>query len=855
MSTKQPLSLFIMSIVLLRLLMALPIATSFAQENAPAPDGSQLPASSTVSSSPPITVTTPPLSLYLPLVIRQQTDSTQVQIRTDITNVLTTTAPFPIYLPFIEQAANEGTTNNIEAMPDEAAGESVTAAATIIDVRIVTGNDDGEENSSGNINLTSTDLDFMTDSGGQQMNRTVALRFTGLALPRSATIVNAYLQFQVDEATSETTTLTIRGEAVDNAAPFGLSNSTLSTKPKTTAVVTWSPPAWPTVGAVGAAQRTPNLAPIIQEIVNRTGWANNNALTLLINGSGQRVAKSFEGGSSGAPLLHIEYESGAVLIAAGDIAGCGIEKDAETALLLDNLPGTVAALGDNVYDDGTTQEYNNCYAPTWGRHKSRTRPTPGNHEYHSAGAAPYFTYFGAAAGEVGAGYYSYNLGAWHIIVLNSNCDDIGGCSRNSAQGQWLLADLAANPATCTLAYWHHPRFNSGALHGNDSQYQDFWQILYDYGADVVLSAHEHLYERFAPQQPNGTASPSRGLRAFTVGTGGGELSTFGTIQPNSEVRNNNTFGVLKLTLYPTRYDWQFMPIAGQTFTDAGSAPCVTLTTSNQPPAVDAGTDQTIVLPNQATLRGTVTDDGLPNPPATVTVTWRKVSGPGTVTFANANALTTNASFSAAGSYLLQLTASDGSISGTDQVAVTVNGASLTILNIRITTSSNDGEENSSGSVNLTSTDLDMITDSGGQQSNKIIALRFTNLAIPRSATIVTAYVQFQSDELNSETTTLTLQGEAVDHAAALSITKGALSSKPRTAATVTWSPVAWTTVGTTWAAQRTPNLAPIIQALVNRPGWASGNAITLLITGSGQRVATAFDGASSSAPLLRIEYR
>ena len=855
MSLKQLLLRLILLVAFLGLLVISLRAVSIAQENSTMP--AQPPgARSVVTSSWPITgATAPPLPLYLPLVIDPRADNAQTWEATAITAAVTTTTPLSVYLPLIQQDTGREIQTSVEEAPTEPISEPVSAAATVLDVRIATGNDDGEENSSGSINLISTDLDFMTDIGGQQTNRVVALRFTGLALPRNATIVNAYVQFQVDEATSATTPLTIRGEAVDNAAPFGLSNSTLSTKLRTTAAITWSPATWPTIGAAGAAQRTPNLAPVIQEIVNRTGWASNNALTLLITGSGQRVARSFEGSSSGAPLLHIEYETHAVLIAAGDIAGCGIEKDAETALLLDNLPGTVAVLGDNVYEDGTAQEYTNCYAPTWGRHKTRTRPTPGNHEYHATAAAPYFAYFGAAAGEPGKGYYSYNLGAWHIVVLNSNCDDMGGCSRSSPQGQWLLADLAANPATCTLAYWHHPRFNSGALHGNNAQAQDFWQILYDYGADVVLNGHEHLYERFAPQQPTGAANPSRGLREFIVGTGGGALSTFGTIRPNSEVRNSNTFGVLKLTLYPTRYDWQFVPIAGQTFTDTGSAPCVTLNATNQPPVVNAGADQALTLPNQATLRGTVSDDGFPNPPAAVTVTWSKVSGPGAVTFSNANAVTTNASFSAAGSYLLQLTASDGTLSATDQVVVTVNTATLKILNVRITMGYNDGEENSSGSINLTSTDLDLLTDSGGQQLNRIVALRFTGLAVPRGATIVTAYLQFQSDELNSETTTLSVQGEAVDHALAFGLTNSALSTKPRTTAAVTWAPVPWTIIGITWAAQRTPNLAPIIQEVVNRPGWASGNAMTLLITGSGQRVATAFEGDSSRAPLLHIEYR
>lgn len=848
MFRKQPFSRLLMSIVFLHALIIVPLAPAFAQENAPAVGTSPV-----VTSSWPITDTTaPPLPLYLPLVSAPRTDQGQVREATALTDALTTTTPLSVYLPLIQQDRDGGIETTTAVTTTAPISEPVSAAATVLEVRIATGNDDGEENSNGSINLTSTDLDFMTDMGGQQTNRVVALRFTGLALPQNATIVNAYVQFQVDEATNDTTSLTIRGEAVDHAAPFGLSNSTLSTKPRTTAAVTWSPAVWSTVGA---GQRTPNLAPIIQEMVNRPGWASNNAMTLLISGSGQRVARSFEGSSSGAPRLHIEYETNAVLIAAGDIAGCGIEKDAETALLLDNLPGTVAVLGDNVYEDGTAQEYSNCYTPTWGRHKARTRPTPGNHEYHSADAAPYFSYFGAAAGDAGKGYYSYNLGAWHIVVLNSNCDDMGGCARSSPQGQWLIADLAANPTTCTLAYWHHPRFNSGALHGNDSQTQDFWQILYDYGADVILNGHEHLYERFAPQQPNTTADSARGLRQFTVGTGGGALSTFGTIRPNSEVRNNTAFGVLKLTLYPTRYDWQFVPIAGQTFADAGSAPCVTLTATNQPPTVNAGADQTVVLPNQASLQGAVSDDGLPTPPATVTTTWRKVSGPGTVTFANANAATTTASFSAAGSYLLQLTATDGTLSTTDQIVVTVTTGTLTSLNVRITMGYNDGEETTGGSVNLTSTDLDLMTDSGGQETNRVVALRFSGLALPRGATIVTAYVQFQSDEINSETTTLTLQGEAVDHALAFGATRGSLSAKPRTAASVAWAPVAWTTIDTTWAAQRTANLALIIQELVNRPGWTSGNAMTLLITGGGQRVAKSFEGASSAAPLLHIEYR
>lgn len=265
-----------------------------------------------------------------------------------------------------------------------------------------------------------------------------------------------------------------------------------------------------------------------------------------------------------------------VLVGAGDITNCNRSQDDETAKLLDNISGTVFTLGDNAYPDGTATQFANCYGPTWGRHKARTRPSPGNHDYHPAGASGYYGYFGSAASPLDnnctsncKGYYSYNLGAWHIIALNSEITHSAG----SAQEQWLRADLAANQSMCTLAYWHKPRFSSGQ-HGNIPSVGTFWQALYDYGADVVLVGHDHTYERFAPQNPNGQADTTRGMRQFVVGTGGSGLYPFPSIQPNSQVRNNTTYGVLKLTLHATSYDWEFIPIAGQTFTDSGTGNCV-----------------------------------------------------------------------------------------------------------------------------------------------------------------------------------------------------------------------------------------------------------------------------------------
>ncbi|MGH8974535.1 MAG: metallophosphoesterase family protein, partial [Acidimicrobiia bacterium] len=216
-------------------------------------------------------------------------------------------------------------------------------------------------------------------------------------------------------------------------------------------------------------------------------------------------------------------------------------------------------------------EYRNCYEPSWGRHKARTRPVVGNHEYGTSGAAGYFGYFGTAAGTAGEGFYSYDLGAWHVVVLNSNCGAVS-CSVGSAQEKWLRADLAASQAACTVALWHHPRFSSGS-HGNDLSVQPLWNALYEYGAELVLNGHDHTYERFAPQRPDGTLDNAHGIREFVIGTGGRPLYSFNAIKPNSEARNNTVFGVLRLTLRSGSYDFRFVPEAGGTYTDSGSASC------------------------------------------------------------------------------------------------------------------------------------------------------------------------------------------------------------------------------------------------------------------------------------------
>ncbi len=263
--------------------------------------------------------------------------------------------------------------------------------------------------------------------------------------------------------------------------------------------------------------------------------------------------------------------AGEVLVGAGDIASCGLTGDTATANLIAGIAGTVFTAGDNAYGTGSTADFNDCYAPTWGAFADRTYPTAGNHEYDTPGAAGYFNYFGARAGPAGKGWYAYDLGAWRIYALNSNCFVVG-CAAGGEQEQWLRADLAANPRQCVLAYWHHPRFSSGQ-HGNDAEVAAIWNALYEAGAEIVVNGHDHNYERFRDQTPSAVADDARGIRQFVVGTGGASLVGFGTVKANSQVRNSSTHGVIKLTLGTSAYSWQFIPVAGNTFTDSGTGSC------------------------------------------------------------------------------------------------------------------------------------------------------------------------------------------------------------------------------------------------------------------------------------------
>lgn len=261
----------------------------------------------------------------------------------------------------------------------------------------------------------------------------------------------------------------------------------------------------------------------------------------------------------------------AILLGAGDISICGQKGDDETALLLEVENGEIFTAGDNSNEDGFMYQYQKCFEPSWGRLMNRLHPVPGNHDYYGDDGKSYYEYFGERAGPPGKGYYSYDLGAWHIVALNSNCDYVS-CRPDSAQLKWLREDLEANKTQCTLAYWHDPMVGS-ALHDYYYGVLPFWEALYDYGAEIIVNGHNHIFEVFSPQNPELKPDLENGIAQFIVGTGGASHYSFTDIKPNSIIRDNTSFGIIKFKLFENQYEWEFIPVAEGDFTSTGSGLC------------------------------------------------------------------------------------------------------------------------------------------------------------------------------------------------------------------------------------------------------------------------------------------
>lgn len=365
----------------------------------------------------------------------------------------------------------------------------------------------------------------------------------------------------------------------------------------------------------------------------------------------------------------VPFSGPAVLVGAGDISACTNDRDELTAQIIDRIPGTVFTAGDNAYPYGRAVDYQNCFEPTWGRFKARTYANLGNHEYDSSSTAdPAFDYFGDRVGPRGLGYYSFDLGAWHIVVLNDNGQFVS-FQANSTQDQWLQADLAAHPNLCTLAIWHQPfRFSNKNPAGKteDPARKIIWDRLYAAGVDVVVNGHQHHYERFLPMDPDGAVDLNRGVRSFIVATGGESTAPVELIAPNSVIRGDN-FGVIKFTLKDGSYDWQFIPIAGQTFTDAGSASC------HDAPGGLSGALSTIAASPTTILKG--------GPTSTLTVTAKDANGnPVAGAFVTLGATGTGNTLTQPATYTDENGIATGTLSSTvtetKTLSATVNGIAL-----------------------------------------------------------------------------------------------------------------------------------------------------------------------------------
>jgi hypothetical protein len=326
-----------------------------------------------------------------------------------------------------------------------------------------------------------------------------------------------------------------------------------------------------TLGFRGVAGSSGSATPSTLSSASSSPIAVASATTVAASPSAPATSSSPGPAESSTPAPSPSGDP--VLVGAGDIASCNLDSDEATARMIDGTAGAVFTAGDNAYETGSADEFKDCYDPTWGRFKDRTRPAAGNHDWLTKDAQGYRDYFGAAAVNAdGKTWYSYDLGTWHIVVLDANCAQVGGCGAETDQGKWLAADLAAHQTTCTMAIWHQPRFSSGDEHGNDPEVDPFWRALYAAGADVVVNGHDHDYERFAPQDPDGKADGKRGLREFVVGTGGAAIRGFNAPVANSELRLAVGPGVIEFILHPGSYDWKWIPASSQV-TDSGNAPC------------------------------------------------------------------------------------------------------------------------------------------------------------------------------------------------------------------------------------------------------------------------------------------
>ena len=884
-------------------------------------------------------------------------------------NAVDTTASFSVAGSYVLRLA---ATDGVLTTADEV---TITVApvggASIREVRATAGSDDAEQGvNSGNVNVSSADLELTTDGNTQQL---VGVRFPNLGVPRNATIVRAYVQFWTDEASTGASSMTVRAEATDNAAPFVGSVNNVSTR-ATTAGVAWSPPDWPTAGQAGAPQRTPDLSAQVQAVVNRANWSSANAIAFKFSGTGRRVARAVESGAATAPLLHVEYSTGGAANQAPVV-------DAGTVTSPVVLPA-VAQLNGTVTDDGLPSSPG-AVTTTWTRQSGPGTVTFGNPNSVNTTAAfsqagtyvlrltatdgvltafdevtvqvqdaapgnqPPSVDAGLAAsvqlpsavsldGTVNDDGLPIPPGAvtttWSRVsgpgtVTFGNANAVDTTASFSAAGTYVLRltasdgqlsasdDVTVQVATQGGGGGAATVFEKRVTAGSDDVEQRTTGANDLTSSDLELttdgSRQQVIGLRFAGVTvPRGATITNAWIqfRSDEVSTGAASLTVRAEAADNPPTYTSATNNVTARATtggvawsppdWPTtnvadvaqrtpnlaslvqsvvnRSGWNagnamafqisgtgrrtadafeggasFAPLLHVEYSGGASGPV------NQAPVVDAGPNRGITLPASATLDGNVLDDGIPGP---TTVQWTKVSGPGTVTFASATSVDTTATFSEPGTYVLALTANDGALSASDEMTVVAQaaggggggGGAAGTTDLRVAAGTDDVEQSvRSGSTLTSSGDLELTTDGSTQQ---VIGIRIRNVPVPAGATITAAYLQFTTDEVSTGASSLTIRSEAADNAATYTGTVNAVTGRATTAASVPWSPADWTTVGQASAAQRTPDLSALVQAVVSRAGWTPGNAVAFQISGTGVRKARSFEAGAGVAPLLHLEW-
>ncbi len=678
-----------------------------------------------------------------------------------------------------------------------------SGSVTAVDLRVATSSDDAEEAASGSVSLVSSDLELVDDAGLQ----TVGMRFAGVPVPPGAVILAAHIQFQVDEVTSVATALRIEGEANANAATFTTTARNVSVRPRTVAAVAWSPPAWPTVDAAGTSQRTPGLATVIQEIVSQPGWASGNALAIIITGTGKRVAEAYNGVPGAAPLLHIEYTSGVATTTTATTTTTSSTTEPSTTSTSETTTSVTTTSSTSTTTETTTTT--TTEASTTSSVTSTTSETTSTATSSSSTS----TSSTSISSPTSTSTSSTSPSTLITIASTSTTAPLPttATTTTSTTLPTILTTIELRVAANSDDAEEAPS-RAVSLGSSDLELVDdgglqvvglrFTGVAVPRGATIAAA-----WVQFKVDEVTSAATSLR-----IEGQASDNAATFTAASGNVSTRLRT----------PAVVTWS--PAAWPTVGAVGTAQWTpSLTTVIQAIVSRPGWSSGNVLALLITGTGKRVARAREGEPA--------------------GAALLHVEYGAAGSV--------STTSTTSTTTTTIAPGGTTTVEVRVAASSGDVEESASRSVNLTSSDLELVAEA----SNQTVGMRFAGLAVPQGATIVEAYVQFQVDETSTAATSLTIQGEDTDNALAFSSSVGNVSSRQRTAASVPWSPAGWSVVGAAGADQRTPDLGAVLQAIIVRPGWASGQAVVIVVTGTGKRVARAYDGTPSGAPLLRVTYR